>query len=71
MIFFSDFHWYDVGFLGFLGNINCQDLDKKSKKSMILATNEKNPRPRQEIQDYPRLSKILARKPRRQALGLH
>ena len=69
MIFFSDFRWHDLGFLGkiliFLGI-----LGKKSKKSKILATNEKNPRSWQEIQDYPRLSKILARKPRRQALGI-
>ena len=35
----------------------------------ILYNKWKNPRSWQEIQDYPRLSKILARKPRRQALG--
>ena len=76
MIFFSDFHWHDFGllakiliFLGFLGKINCQDLGKKSKKSKILARNEKNPRSWQEIQDHLRLSKMLARKPRRQTLG--
>ena len=51
VIFFSESHWND---LGFLGKINCQDLGKKSKKSKILATNEKNPRSWQEIQDYPR-----------------
>ena len=55
MIFFSDFEWHDLGFLGFLGR--------------ILERNEKNPRSWQEIQDYPRLSKILAKKPRRQAWG--
>ena len=78
MIFFFEIHWHDFGFLGkiliflrFLGKINCQDLGKKSKKSKILAANEKNPRSWQEIQDYPRLSKILARKPRRQALGCY
>ena len=45
VIFFSDFHWHDLGFfpkififLGFLGKINFQDLGKKSK---ILAKNEK------------------------------
>ena len=76
MIFFPELNWHDLGFLdkmliflGFLGKINCQDLGKKSKKSKILATHEKNLRSWQEIQDYPRLSKILARKPRRQALG--
>ena len=58
MIFFSDFRWHDLGFLGkiliflgILGKINCQDLGKKSKKSKILATNEKK-------------SKILARNSR-------
>ena len=63
MIFFSEFQWHDLGFLGkvliflgFLGKINCQDLGKKSKNPKILATNEKN-------------SKILAGKPSRQALG--
>ena len=72
MTFLSDFHWHDLEFLGkilvflgFLGKINFQDLRMKSKKSKILATNEKKP----ENQDYPRLSKILARKPRRRALG--
>ena len=76
VIFFADFHWHDLGFfgnilisLGFLGEINCQDLGKKSKKINTLATNEKKARYWQEIQDYPRLSKILARKLRRQALG--
>ena len=61
VIFFSEFHWHVLGFLGkiliflgFLGKINCQDLGKKSKKSKILATSEKNPRFWQEIQDYPR-----------------
>ena len=61
VIFFSEFHWHDLEFLGkvliflgFLGKINCQDLGKKSKKSKILATNEKNPRYWQENQDYPR-----------------
>ena len=39
-------------------------------ESKILATNEKNPRFWQKIQDYPSLSKILVRKPRRQALGI-
>ena len=74
--FFFEIHWHDLGFLGkiliflgFLGKNNCQDLGKKSKKSKILAKNEKNPRSWQVIQDYSRLSKILARKPRRQALG--
>ena len=44
MIFFSDFHWHDLGvlgkifiFLGFLGKIICQDLDNKCKKFKILA----------------------------------
>ena len=76
MIFFFEIHWYDLEllgkvliFLGFLGKINCQDLGKNSMKSKILATNEKNPRSWQEIQDYPRFFKILARKPRRHALG--
>ena len=35
----------------------------------ILARNLSNPKSWQEIEDYPRLSKILARKQRRQALG--
>ena len=76
--FFSDFDWHDLGFLGkillflgFIGKNNCQDLGKKSKKSKILARNEKNPRSWQKIQNYPRLSKILARKPIRQALGIY
>ena len=41
VILFYDFHWQDFGFLGFLGKITCQDLGKKSKKSKILAKNEK------------------------------
>ena len=60
-MFFFEIHWHDLGFLGkiliflgFLGKNNCQDLGKKSKKSKILATNEKNPRSWQEIQDYLR-----------------
>ena len=77
MIFFPEFNWHDLGFLGknfliflgFLGKNNCQDLGKKSKKSKILATNEKNPRSWQEIQDYPRLSKMLARKPKTPSTG--
>ena len=66
MIFFFEIHWHDLGFLDkilifleFLGKINCQYLGKKSKKSKILATNETNPRSWREIQDYPRLSKII------------
>ena len=68
VIFFSEFHWDDFGFLG---KINGQDFGKKSKKFKILATNEKNSRSWREIQDYPRLSKILAKKARRQALGCY
>ena len=64
VIFFSEFHWYD---LGFVGKINCQDLGKKSKKSKILATNEKKSKI---LARNSRLSKILAGKPRRQALGM-
>ena len=48
MILFYYFHWHDLGllskilsFLGLLGKINYQELGKKSKKSKILATNEK------------------------------
>ena len=40
-------------FLGFLGKNNCKDLGKKFEV----------------IQNYPKLSKILIKKPRRQALG--
>ena len=40
-------------FFGFLGKINCQDLGKKSKKSMILATNEKK------IQELGKKFKII------------
>ena len=70
VVFFSDFDWYDLGllgmiliFLGFLGKINCQDLGEKFK---II---HDYPRSWQKNQDYPRLSKVSARKPRRQALG--
>ena len=77
LIFFSAFQWHDFGFLakiliflGFLGKITCQDFVKNSKKSKILARNDKSPRLCQEIQNYPRLSKIFVRKPRRQALGM-
>ena len=59
MIFFSDFYWHNLGFLvkiliflGFLCKINCQDGGKKSKKPMILATNEK-------IQDLDKKFKII------------
>ena len=38
MIFFSDFQWHD---LGFFGEINCQDISYKFKKSKILTRNEK------------------------------
>ena len=76
MIFLSDFHWDDLEFfakilifLGFLAKINCHYLAKKSKKSMILARSEKNPKSWQEIQSYPTLFKIIAREPGRQALG--
>ena len=76
MILFSEFYRHDLRFLGkiliflgFLGKINCQDLGKKSGKPKILATSGKNLKSWQEIQYYLRLSKILARKPRRQALG--
>ena len=70
VIFFSDFHWHDLGllgkvliFLGFLGKtncqdlgkINCQDLGKKPKKSKILATNEKS----KILARNSRLSKII------------
>ena len=65
MIFFSEFHWHDLGFLGkiliflgFLGKINCQDLGKKYKKSKILATNEKK------IQDLGKKFKIIQDYPR-------
>ena len=64
VIFFSDFHWHDLGFLGkiliflgFLGKIKCQDLSKKSKKSKILAINEKKSKI---FARNSRLSKILA-----------
>ena len=65
VIFFSDFDWHDLGFLGkiliflgFLGKINCQDLGKKSKKSKILARNEKK------IQDLGKKFKIIQDHPR-------
>ena len=65
---FSDFHWRDLQFLGkilillgFLGKINCQDVGKKSKKSKILATNEKSPvrnsRSSKSIQDLGKKAK--------------
>ena len=64
MIFVSDFHWHDLGFLGkisisleFLGKNYCQDLGQKSKKSKILATNEK-------IQDLHKKFKIIQDYPR-------
>ena len=73
VIFFSDFQWYDLGFfakilifLGFLGKINCQDLGEKSE---ILARNEKNPKSWQEVQDYPRLSKIMTKKTKMPSTG--
>ena len=58
-------------FLRFFGKNTCQDFSKKSKKSKILARNGKNPRSFLEIQDYPRISKILAKRLRRQALRKH
>ena len=76
VIFFSDSKCHDLGFLtkiliflGFSDKTHCQDIDKKFKKSKILARNKKNPRSWEDIQDYPKFSKILARKLRRQALG--
>ena len=48
VIFFSEFRWSDLGFLGkiliflgFLGKINCRDFGKKYKESKILATNSR------------------------------
>ena len=68
VIFFSEFHWHDLGFLGkilifleFLGKVNCQDLGKKFKKSKILARNSRLSKIIRDlgkkfkvIQDYPR-----------------
>ena len=66
VIHFSNFRWHDLGFLsnmliclGSLGNINRQDVGKKTKKSKILVTKEKNQDLRKKlknIQDYPRSS---------------
>ena len=62
VIFFSDFHWHDLGFLGkimiflgFLGKINCQDLGKKSKKSKIWQQMKKS----KILARNSRLSKII------------
>ena len=48
VVFFSYFHWHDLGFfaeilnfLGFFGKINCQDLGKKSQKFKLLARNSR------------------------------
>ena len=75
MIFFSEFHWQDLGllgkimiFIGFLGNTNCQDVGKKPEKSKILATNEKiqdlilarNSRLGKIIQDLAKKTKMLS-----------
>ena len=64
VIFFCEFHWHDLGFLakilislGFLGKINCQDHGKKSKKSKILGTNERNPRSWQQMKKIQDLGK--------------
>ena len=63
VIFFSDFYWNDLGFLGkiliflrFSGKINCPDFGKKSKKSKISATNEKKSKI---LVRNSRLSKII------------
>ena len=56
-------------FLDFLARIIAKILKRNLKSPRSWQQMKKNPRSWQKIQDYPRLFKILARKPRRQALG--
>ena len=79
MIFFFDFQWHNLGFLGFFSMILArnprntkfwQEIEGCPRISKTLARNEKNPRSWQEIQDCRRTPKTLTRKPRHQALGI-
>ena len=55
VIFFSDFHWHD---LGFLGKINCRDLAKKFKIIQDLGKKTKTPSTGQiQINSSSRLSR--------------
>ena len=77
-VIFSDFQWHDLGFfakilifLDFLAREMATILVRNLGNPRSWQEMIKNPWSWQEIEDYPRLSKILARKPRRQALSNH